>query len=334
VPDDEEGGRSDLEGYVKVSLGDDRALASVSRYDPDLSPWRFDVGSAWGDDRLPLAGAVFTERGIYRPGERVYAKAIVRDGPLGALRVPAPTDSLRWIFHDREDGVLRQRTLPLSAFGTADQSLQIPAGAPVGYYRVEIQARRQGDWHSIAQAGYRVAEYRPPEFLVQMAAADSATRLPGDRFAATVQARYLFGAPMARATITWSARATPVGGWALEIPGLDEWYVGDTGAWWEEDAAPEANVFASGVDTLDARGERTLGVKVHGSAVSVVVTTQRSTVSATHSPTSCERPSRSRRTRCHSRRTTVPCTRTPATLRPSGLTASTPTDCATPPRQK
>ena len=36
-----------------------------------------------------------------------YVKAIVRSGALGALRVPAVTDSLRWLFSDREGGVMR-----------------------------------------------------------------------------------------------------------------------------------------------------------------------------------------------------------------------------------
>ena len=111
--DDEEGGVGSFEGYVSATLGTDRALTAINRYDPDLSPWRFNVSSAYGDDRLPLAGAVFTERGIYRPGEKLYAKAIVRNGALGALRAPAAGDSVKWTFHDREDGVLRETTVAL-----------------------------------------------------------------------------------------------------------------------------------------------------------------------------------------------------------------------------
>ena len=249
-----------FEGYVSVTLGDDRALTAINRWDPDLSPWRFNVYSAYGDDRLPLAGAVFTERGIYRPGERVHAKAIVRDGALGMLRVPAPGDSVRWLFHHRDEGTLSDTTVALSAFGTASRSLALPTTAATGHYRVEVQARRQGKWRSIAQASYRVAEYRPPEFLVDVNAPE-ATRLPGDAYAATIQARYLFGAPMGRAEVSWMARQTPVPTWALEIPGAEDWYVGETGWWWEDDADPDhVEVFASETDTLDAKGERTISV--------------------------------------------------------------------------
>jgi uncharacterized protein YfaS (alpha-2-macroglobulin family) len=257
--DEDEGGRSSFEGYVSATLGTDRALTTINEWDPDLSPYHFNVSSASPDQRLPLAGAVFTERGIYKPGERVYAKAIVRNGSLGALRATSPGDSIKWSFHDREGGVLREVTTALSSFGTANQSLDLSSGAAVGQYQLEIQAKRQGKWRNVARASYRVAEYRPPEFLVDLSAPNE-TRLPGDKFTATAQARYLFGAPMGRAEISWMARQTPVSAWDLKIPGMDDWYIGDSGYWWEDAATPQVDVFASRTDTLDASGSKAYSV--------------------------------------------------------------------------
>ncbi|MEO6525301.1 MAG: MG2 domain-containing protein [Gemmatimonadaceae bacterium] len=257
--DDDESARSGFEGFVSATLGTDRAITAINEWDPDLSPYHFNVYSAWGDERFPLAGAVFTERGIYRPGERVHAKAIVRNGALGALRVTAPGDSLKWTLHDREGGVQREVIARLSAFGTADQSFELPAGAAVGEYEMTIGVKRQGAWRRVASTGYRVAEYRPPEFLVDLTA-PNVRRLSGDRFTATLQARYLFGAPMGRAEVSWMARQTPISAWELNIPGTDGWYVGESGAWWEERASEGANVFASRTDTLDAQGAKSIGV--------------------------------------------------------------------------
>jgi uncharacterized protein YfaS (alpha-2-macroglobulin family) len=261
--EDQEARYSGFEGYVAVTLGADRAVVGISEYDPDLSPWRFNVASAWGSNRLPIAAAVFTERGIYRPGEPVYAKAIVRSGMLGDLTVPAPGDSLRWIFHDRSDqqgppGTLKDTTVALSAFGTADITLRLPGTASLGTYEVSVQVRRQGRWSDVASANYRIAEYRPPEFLVDVTA-DSGVRYPKDSVRASVEARYLFGAPMARAAVTWALRqrgdAAPP-----EIPTTEGWYLGETGWWWEEleDRPAPVQITASGVDTLDARGRLAL----------------------------------------------------------------------------
>ena len=65
-----------MRGVYREIIRPDR-IVSTEQFDESWYP-----GGAVGT-------AVFTERGIYRPGERVYAKAILRDGALGALRVPA-----------------------------------------------------------------------------------------------------------------------------------------------------------------------------------------------------------------------------------------------------
>jgi uncharacterized protein YfaS (alpha-2-macroglobulin family) len=262
-PPNEVNGRVDWEarqfdGYVEVRRGADRALVGINQYDPDLSPWRFNVSSAWGDERLPAAAAVFTERGIYRPGDSVFAKAIVRTGLLGALRTPARTDSVRVVFKDRDEGVLRETVLAPSAFGTLQQAVRLPTGAPLGQYQVGVSLKRQGEWKELAQASYRVAEYRPPEFLVDVTA-DAAPRFDGDSLVATIGARYLFGAPMGRAKVTWSLRQTPFEPWETDLPNTDGFYVGSQGWWWEEfQLESRTSVSESHTDTLDATGHLTV----------------------------------------------------------------------------
>ncbi len=247
-----------FEGYVVASHGNDKALTSISSYDPDLSPWQFNVRSGYGSARYPVAAAVFTERGIYRPGEPLYAKAIVRSGVLGNLTVPARSDSVRWRFLDREGGSLKETVVAPSAFGTTDQLLQLPADLKLGTYAVQIEQRRGGEWINLASASYRVAEYRPPEFLVD-ATTDTAPRFPGDSSVADIEARYLFGAPMARAALTWSARQVSLDFWGLEIPNTDGFYFGDTGWWWEENqASGTVQMIGQGSDTLDDRGQKRL----------------------------------------------------------------------------
>jgi uncharacterized protein YfaS (alpha-2-macroglobulin family) len=254
---DDEERYSSFEGYVAAALGPDRAVTAVSQYDSDLNPWHFNVSAAYQDARYPRAGAVFTERGIYRPGETVYAKAIARDGPLGALVVPPRGDSLRWTFKDREDGTIKVVTTSLSPFGTAQQKLAIPANAALGYYALEVERKHGGKWQQAARTNYRVAEYRPPEFLVQLSR-DSVPKFPGDTLRPVVQARYLFGAPMGRAVVSWSARQSPM--YWVDIPNTDGFTFGDNGSWWEEYEAPETHTITSGNDTLDLTGHAALAI--------------------------------------------------------------------------
>ncbi|HSL72170.1 MAG TPA: MG2 domain-containing protein, partial [Longimicrobiales bacterium] len=283
-----EGWCGGFEGYVSATLNDDRAVVGLSTYDPDLGPWSFDIWAAWNEEqRMPAAVAVFTERGIYRPGERVYAKAIVRRGTLGSLAVPARTDSLKWTFKDREAGVLKEATVTLSAFGTAHQTLTIGADQPLGIYQVSLALRHQGAWQTLGSTTYQVAEYRPPEFLVEVNA-DQTPRFAGDRLSAQVSARYLFGAPMAKAPVRWIVQQRPLFPWDLEIPNVDEWTIGGVEDYDDIDYNA-VQVMAEGTDTLDAGGAVALNIPLRAPAnglgartgiVAMVTDANRQTVSA------------------------------------------------------
>jgi alpha-2-macroglobulin len=273
------------EGHVSVTAGADRAVLRVYSNDPDLAPWRFGLSSAWGSDRTEAVGAVFTERGIYRPGEPVYVKAIIRRGGLGALTAPAAGDSLRWIFRDRDYAVVDTRVARASAFGTADATFTIPADAPVGSYTVDLALRWRGTWLDYGSASYRVAEYRPPEFLVDLTSTRPA-RVAGDSLVARVEARYLFGAPMGAAGVEWEVRRRPVSGYELAIPGVDGWSLGDEdwaaemsgGVYGARRARDDVDVIASGTDTLGLDGalrlasQVTLADRARAARVSLITT--------------------------------------------------------------
>ncbi len=258
--DDDEFDSALQEGYLTVALGDDRAVLPIRNADPDLAPWRFGVSGAWGTDRATISAAVFTERDIYRPGETVYAKAIVRGGPLGALDMPGPDDTVRWIRRDREYRVVDSQFVQLSAFGTTDIALPVAADAGIGEYRVALEWRHRQRWESIAGASYRIAEYRPPEFLVDIATTHTPTR-PGDTLGVHLAARYLFGGAMGGANVQWSLTHTRVSAYELGISGMDDWLVGDTDYGWQGQGHHGGPEFVtSGADSLDADGRLDLRI--------------------------------------------------------------------------
>lgn len=252
-----------FEGYVAAELEGDRALVGLSRYDPDLAPWRFDIPGAWGADELPIATAVFTERGIYRPGETVHGKVIIRRGPLGDLTTPAG-DSVRIRWLDRERQVIRDTVRAVSAFGTVVSELTVDRGAAVGSYTVDVQAVAAGEWTDVGSAGFRVAEYRPPEFLVD-AVADRSQGLSGDTATVVVSGRYLFGAPMVGAPAQWTVRLDPIY-WGLDLPGADGFSFGAGYGWWDDGRSVTAETTASGVDSLGSEGTVDLAVPLSGTA--------------------------------------------------------------------
>ena len=200
-----------FQGYVSAVLGTDRALLGINDYDPDLSPWRFNVSQAWGASRLPVAGAVFTERGIYRPGEPLFAKAIVRTGPLGALTTPrssrlAPLGVPGARGRQRPAGrAARHHRCPLPVRHRRP-ALHGPGVGPAGRVPRDHPAssRRDMDRHRVHRLSDRgVSAARVPGGCDRR---QRPATSPGIRSAASVEARYLFGAPMGRAAVRWTLR--------------------------------------------------------------------------------------------------------------------------------
>jgi uncharacterized protein YfaS (alpha-2-macroglobulin family) len=250
-----------LDGDRVVSVHSVRAIG----YEPwsPFDPWR--LGGRAGAVP-PIAATLFTDRGIYRPGEMLYLKGIVRRGVLGALTRPVATDSVRlrltyqpngWATD--EDVIVRDTILSATEFGTVADSLRLRPGLPLGNYVAELLV----DGRTVTSEMVLVAEYRAPEFLVDTRA-DSTPRYGGDTVRVQAAGRYLFGAPMGHARTSWSAVLREVNPWELRIPGADGWTVGewDWWSWSERDGGQSRQL--GGKDTLDASGRAEIRVPIEG----------------------------------------------------------------------
>lgn len=271
-------------GLVEVTLGDDRVVPPLTvrrlGYEPvnPIQPASLGARVAL----IPAATAtIFADRDIYRPGEMLYLKGVVRYGVLGALTVPPTADSVRikvsyrslptWLqnLDDDEDAalpgspdgdvLLRDTILRVSALGSVADSFRLRPGLPLGAYVAELQVVVGSDWSAVAWQRLRIAEYRAPEFLVD-ASIDSAQRAlrGGDTLRVRVNGRYLFGAPMGHAGVRWTAVLRESPPWDVRIPGAEGWTVG-AWDWWSGTPAQQRHELA-GDDSLDAGGRLTLAL--------------------------------------------------------------------------
>ncbi|MCC1692178.1 hypothetical protein KSI47_24325, partial [Salmonella enterica subsp. enterica serovar Indiana] len=73
--------------YV-VTRGNDQSCLPIARQSPQLDFSRFDVGGLEEDGAIDrLSAYLFTDRGLYRPGETAHLGMIVRSGNWkGALQ--------------------------------------------------------------------------------------------------------------------------------------------------------------------------------------------------------------------------------------------------------
>ncbi|HEX7978509.1 MAG TPA: MG2 domain-containing protein [Gemmatimonadaceae bacterium] len=254
--------------YADVTLAGDRVLLAL----PIDAVRRSEEGRAPADRQdlvTPPArmgvmhGVAFSDRGIYRPGERVYVKGMARLRFPDARIVVPQGDSARWTLsyeHENSQETIATRVGRLTEFGTRSDSFDLPATARVGWYRASLALRAPGGWRSVANAQFGIAEYRVPEFAVR-ATADTVTPLyAGDSATFHVHADYLFGPPMTGATVTAAAHVEDSWGAIPQLPALRGYRVG---RWnWFDDASKQEQDPQPLPATLGADGSLALRVPI------------------------------------------------------------------------
>ncbi|MFZ2960918.1 MAG: MG2 domain-containing protein [Candidatus Ozemobacteraceae bacterium] len=89
-------------------------------------------------------GHVFTERGVYRPGETVFWKSTVRVYREHKVRAPGQDKVSIEIKSPRED-VLYSGTAVLNEFGTCSGSLKLKDFAPLGQYTLTVRHKEDAE---------------------------------------------------------------------------------------------------------------------------------------------------------------------------------------------
>ncbi|MCL7451450.1 MAG: Ig-like domain-containing protein [Anaerolineae bacterium] len=167
-------------------------------WEQGINPWDFGVDSEfWASD---YQGYLYTDRPIYRPGQTVYFKGIVRADDDAQYRLPEEIDALQVHVNDAQGKELYRKVLNLSDMGTFYDQLVLDGEATLGDYFLEVQ---DPEHELYAGTSFRVAEYKSPEFQVSVTTARDAY-LNGESINTTAEATYYFGGPVAGADVHWS----------------------------------------------------------------------------------------------------------------------------------
>ena len=137
----------------------------------------------------PIDAWLYTERGVYRPGETVQAVAMLRDRVGAALNAPLT------LVAQRPDGIEVGRITVsgdrLQA-GSAAWSLSLSSSAPHG--RWQISAYIDPKAEPVGRVQFDVADFVPQRLKVTLAAKEKSIS-PGGDFHVRAEARFLYGAP-------------------------------------------------------------------------------------------------------------------------------------------
>ncbi|HVT61301.1 MAG TPA: MG2 domain-containing protein [Thermoanaerobaculia bacterium] len=182
------------------------------------------------------AALFFTDRSIYRPGQTVRWKALAYEGERRAGRLSlAAHHSLTVKLVDPNAQEVATATVATNDYGTAAGEFVVPAGRPLGSWRLTGSLP--------GQASIQVEEYKRPTFEVTFKEPAEALRL--NRPAAfRGEARYYFGLPVTGGSVRWQVLRNPV---------FPDW-------WWEWGAQTSsigrrgAQVVASGTAAIGDDG--------------------------------------------------------------------------------
>ncbi len=135
---------------------------------------------------------VYTDRPIYRPGQTVSFRAVVRQAYNGRY-TPANLQSLPVTILDQNFTPLLEQDFSLSSFDTAHGQYTLPEDAQPGTY--EISTKYGG-------VSFDVAEYRKPEINLGVSTSEEDS-LSDRTIQAEVEARYFFDAPAGDLLLRW-----------------------------------------------------------------------------------------------------------------------------------
>ena len=158
-----------------------------------------DRGVAGRPPAPPVDTFLTTDRGAYRPGDVIYATALLRDAEVKAI----PGLPLTAIL-TRPDGVEYSRVLSAQP-QAGGHVFELPVGltAPRGTWRLSLKSDQDAD--PLASQTVLVEDFLPERIDATLTLPDAPISL-GDRPPLTVDARYLFGAPGANLTVEGDVR--------------------------------------------------------------------------------------------------------------------------------
>ena len=180
------------------------ASLALSVWNGGIAPWTF--GLPFNSPNFappPVTAYIYTDRPIYKAGQTVHVKGIVRTDDDAHYALPE-TFVANWKMRDSQGHMVNSGTLSqLSDFGTFATDLELSPEAVTGTYNFILE----GMDRPMASATFTVAEYQRPDFEINIAAPEQI--VTGQPLSPALHAAYYFGQALGHADVHWQVSAEP-----------------------------------------------------------------------------------------------------------------------------
>ena len=173
---------------IVAQLGDDLSFLAYERDDNSLDYSRFDITGETSSAEETVEVFLFTERGVYRPGETIHVGLIVKSKEAENV-IPLSVD-----LRDSSDTSVEVKKAEVRGFGETE--FELPETADTGEYHlvVQLDAKNQA---SLADYYFHVEDFQPDRMKISAfgpALEKQAWVSPQD-LTVNVHLENLFGAP-------------------------------------------------------------------------------------------------------------------------------------------
>jgi alpha-2-macroglobulin len=200
---------TDTNGVVEYTLGHQEHSPSVDAIvTGESNRMAFSFFQNWGESDYWASQQengprfyIVTDRPVYRPGDTVRFRVWMRYLENRTYKEPRGDESVLVEVYDAKSNVAQKKALKTDASGCISDSFELGHEPPLGVYNIRVNGTYP-DAHGSAGGLFRVEEYKKPEFEVMVKPSKSTARL-GERIKARIEARYYYGAPVAKAKVTY-----------------------------------------------------------------------------------------------------------------------------------
>ncbi len=191
---------------------------------------------------------LYSDRPVYRPGQTVYFRGIVRRDDDAQYSLPSELSSVSVVVRDGQGREIATQGLKLDRFGAFDGQLKLSDSASTGYYSLQLQLgdSRRPTYSSVQ---FVVAEYRRPEFQIELAS-DKSDYVNGETIKLDAKATYFFGGPVSVANVHWRLFREDL---FFRPPNLVGWWQFRDYDWWS-DPSKGRGFFREGKGKTDSAG--------------------------------------------------------------------------------
>ncbi|HDT11574.1 MAG TPA: hypothetical protein ENN58_02425, partial [bacterium] len=242
--------------WVFASKNDDLAFTS-SEWGTGVYPYQLGIFYDWNPEPVQIQGYIFSERGIYRAGEDIQVKGIIRHRDKGNWKIPTP-QQVECIIQDPFYHQVYKQSISLDDYGSFSCEFSSDQEAALGSYQVivNVPAKAKPEETTSLYSSFRIEAFRPVEFELHLRTLKE-SYVFGEEYKSEITANYLFGGAMSRQKLKWNLRLDPI---AYSPPGHKGYIFGNQIERWERYGQEESRLISSGETSLDEQGQNEFSV--------------------------------------------------------------------------